>query len=130
MKIIAKIAWLHVMLALAGVVLCAIGREGAGALVLCTSAMSLMVVKAGELIAPDVRDELADLSDELIRQREVANVMYRRAMTLHSYLEGQGESLGDFAPHLAEILCRINSVEPTVDAAIFKLRDLRTAPVV
>lgn len=123
MKLISKIAWVHVMLAIGGGVLCAFGKEGPGGLVLCVSAMCLMVVKADDLIAPDARDELADISFELGKQREIANVSYRRAMTLSSVLDGRREELGGHARQLAEILRRLDSDESSVDAEILKLRD-------
>ncbi|VWC77426.1 hypothetical protein BLA39750_00975 [Burkholderia lata] len=124
MNVVARIAWLHLTLMLAGMVLCAFGREVAGALVLCVGVMSLMVVKAGELIAPEVCDEFDNLMAELANEREIVSVMYRRAMTLHSYLDDQGRTLGGVAPKLAEILSRMDSLEPSVDAAIIELRDL------
>jgi hypothetical protein len=123
MKQITKLGWLHVVLSVCGAVLCVTGREGAGTMVLCMSVMCLMVVKVEEIIAPDSRDEIADMSTEIGQMREAANVVYRRAITLGSYLDSKGEELGGLAPQLAKILREIDSSESTVDAEIIRLRE-------
>ena len=102
--------------------MCAVGQEGAGALVLCISAMSLMIIKVDDLIAPDARDEVAELSSELSQRNADANLVYRRAATLGSLLEVPHLEWHRLAPDLAYILCNIDSHEATVDVSIADLR--------
>lgn len=102
--------------------MCALGRDGAGALVLCISIMSLMILKIDDVVAPDDKSEMADLAEELQRRDNDANRVYRRAATLGSLLETPCGDWQKVAPRIAAILHDIDSRAANVDISIDELR--------
>lgn len=122
MKAAPLVLALHAVTALAGVALCVTGPAGAGALVLCMSALFLMVAKVDALLdTGQGRDAQWSLDAQIGGQRDTLLRVERRCAALGELVRRPG--VGQFGGRVAWLLQRVHADDQAVDLALQQLRD-------